>query len=33
MNAQMVYKDRLAGAIHAVEPLFVEEPFFDIGNP
>ncbi len=33
MNAQMVYKDTLAGAIHAVELLFVEEPFFDIGNP
>ncbi len=33
MNAQMVYKDRLAGAIHAVELLFVEESFPDIGNP
>jgi hypothetical protein len=29
----MVYKDRLAGAIHAVELLFVEESFPDIGNP
>jgi hypothetical protein len=29
----MVYKDRLAGAIHALELLFVEEPFSDIGNP
>jgi hypothetical protein len=28
----MVYKDRLAGAIHTVPQLFVEEPFFDIGN-
>jgi hypothetical protein len=33
VNAQMVYKDRLAGAIHAVELLFVEESFSDIGNP